>query len=509
MRRGVTLLGIVLLVAGFAAAAAYAGGTGGTTTTDTTTTATTSTTTTPSYSPLGDAPLPPGCVGAGVAAISTGDGAIAVIKLPGAGLGASEYPASNPYLTIDSAAKTGSGCQSENVTLTKISLFGGAVTATRVSGRDGRGRVTNLEVNGSPVTATAGETVAVGGWGLLTLDASNGRLSAPLALRLQYKHNSVAAKTTIFIGFAAMPQQPPLAGATQGSGSGRRGGGGGGHHPKHASTPPVRQPLTWTPRLGISTAHYVFPVDGGASYSDTYGAGRNDIYDGWHHGDDLFAPLGTPLVAVADGTLTLVGWNQLGGWRVWLTDAKGNSFYYAHMAGYSNWIIHHHHVKAGQVLGFLGRTGDAFPTPPHLHFEIHPHQLVKLGYDGAVDPTTYLQSWHVEHLPASKIPPAARLRAPAGTPSEEAAVVWTELLLARHLMPDGEPEVAQTPSLRRPFPGTRDPTFVDARRLASSSRLGSDGPLSSDAWPSLALGVALVALAAAGSFAFLRRRRST
>jgi hypothetical protein len=316
----------------------------------------------------------------------------------------------------------------------------------------------------------------------------------------------VPSGTTIFIGFAATAQprtvttprpKPPI-GPSHNH-----------HHKPHRHKPHVAQPLKWTPKLGIPSSAYVFPVDGGASYGDTYGAGRNDIYDGWHHGDDLFAPLGTPLVAVATGKLTLVGWNELGGWRVWLTDAEGNSFYYAHMAGYSRFVLHHRHVQAGQVIGFLGRTGDAFPTPPHLHFEIHPHQLVRLGYDGAVDPTTYLESWHVVHLPASAIPAAARLTAPAGTPSQEAAVVWGELLEARGLGPDGEPAVAQTPSLRRPFPAAwNTPEFVDARRLASA-RLAGDSPSSSDRlWPSIGLGVALAALAAIGSFAFLRRRRS-
>jgi hypothetical protein len=54
----------------------------------------------------------------------------------------------------------------------------------------------------------------------------------------------------------------------------------------------VAQPLTAVPGLGYKPSHYVFPIDGGASYVDTYGANRNDIYDGWHHGDDLFAPSG-------------------------------------------------------------------------------------------------------------------------------------------------------------------------------------------------------------------------
>jgi len=53
-------------------------------------------------------------------------------------------------------------------------------------------------------------------------------------------------------------------------------------------------------------------------------------------------------------------------------------------------------VRAGDVLGFVGNTGDAQGTPYHLHFEVHPVGLLGLGYDGAVDPTTYLDSW--KHL---------------------------------------------------------------------------------------------------------------
>jgi murein DD-endopeptidase MepM/ murein hydrolase activator NlpD len=509
MRRGVLLFCIVVIGAALAAAVARADGGSGTTTTGTTDTATTETTTTatttteattttsPTYGPLVGARLPKGCVGAGVAAITTSSGGAVALALPHTGLGASEYPGSRPFLTFDSATASGSGCHSAGVRLMNVSLFDGAVTAATVKAWDGKGSATGLEVNGFRVSAQQGQTIAVGAWGLLTLGAASGRLSAPVELRLRYGHDSLPAGTAIFLGFAALGQQPtPHHVVTKPSAHQRH------HHPRHGNGPHVRQPLKWTPKLGIDPSHYVFPVDGGASYIDTYGAGRNDIYDGWHHGDDLFAPLGTPLVAVASGKLTLVGWNELGGWRLWVTDKEGNSFYYAHLSGYSRYILHHRHVQAGQVIGFLGRTGDAFTTPPHLHFEIHPHQLLRLGYDGAVDPTTYLQTWRVVHLPASQIPPAALLHAPAGTPSQEAAVVWGELLRARHLMPDGQPIVARTPSVRRPFPATR---YIDARRLASS-RLGSD-EASASSWPAIALGVALAVLATAGSFAFFRRRR--
>jgi hypothetical protein len=390
------------------------------------------------------------------------------------------------------------------MTLTNVSLFGGAVTAARVTAKRGKGTVTGLEVGGSAVAAKRGQSIGVGGWGLLEVGAENGRLSAPIALRLVRWHDSLPPRTTIFIGFAALRQQPSRGAVTPVVP----------RHTKprkhHHKKPTFYQPLKWTPKLGIKPSHYVFPVDGGASFIDTYGANRNDIYDGWHHGDDLFAPLGTPVVAVTKGALSPIGWNSLGGWRLWLTDKEGNSFYYAHLAGYSRAILHHQYVRAGQVIGFLGRTGDAFTTTPHLHFEIHPHQLVRLGYDGAVDPTTYLQAWRTVHLPASKIPAAARLRAPTGTPSQEAAVVWGELLKARHLMPDGEPAVAIAPSLRRPSPATQETTaFLDARRLASSRLTGDARRAAASPWSSVALGLALASIAAAALFTALRRRRSS
>ena len=80
---------------------------------------------------------------------------------------------------------------------------------------------------------------------------------------------------------------------------------------------------------------------------------------GFHEGSDLFAPDGTPLVAVQSGVLHNVGWNRLGGWRLWLEDAHGNWFYYAHLSAYSPIAKNGAHVNAGDVIGFVGNTGDA------------------------------------------------------------------------------------------------------------------------------------------------------
>src|SRR5207245_3580958 len=96
--------------------------------------------------------------------------------------------------------------------------------------------------------------------------------------------------------------------------------------------PPVAKPPTVTPALGETG--YVFPVYGPSAWGDTFGAPRADVPGGWHHGDDIFAPLGTPLLAVAHGTVFSVGFERLGGWRLWLRDDAGNLFYYAHLSAY-------------------------------------------------------------------------------------------------------------------------------------------------------------------------------
>jgi len=159
-------------------------------------------------------------------------------------------------------------------------------------------------------------------------------------------------------------------------------------------------PQGTTPALGGGP--YVFPVYGPVSFVDTFGAPRADV--SWHHGDDIFAPLGSPVLAVADGTLISIGWNQIGGNRLWLRDRKGNYFYYAHLAAFATTAVDGAAVHAGDVVGFVGNTGDAAGTPFHLHFEIHPVGLLGLGYDGAVDPTTYLQRWqHAGDLGAASL----------------------------------------------------------------------------------------------------------
>lgn len=89
-----------------------------------------------------------------------------------------------------------------------------------------------------------------------------------------------------------------------------------------------------------------------------------------HEGVDIFAPRGTPALAVGPGRVTRTGNNRLGGKVVWVTDSeRGYNYYYAHLD--SQIVTPGMRVNAGDTLGLIGNTGNAITTPPHLHFGIY------------------------------------------------------------------------------------------------------------------------------------------
>jgi murein DD-endopeptidase MepM/ murein hydrolase activator NlpD len=297
-----------------------------------------------------------------------------------------------------------------------LNVFNGEITATSVvaqahataragaaKGDSSGSAITGLVALGQPVS---GGTVQLADWGSLTALAGDGSGSAAkgyhgsitaLEIRLTADHASLPAGTTILVGYAEvaaqaappapppakLPKAPKSAKATTKAGA-----------PEPGTGLPIRQPPQVTPKL--TAGGYVFPVYGPSSFTDTFGGPRSDVSGGWHHGDDIFAPLGAPVLAVASGTVFSVGWNRIGGNRLWVRDGQGNLFYYAHLSAFTPLAINGNRVNAGDVLGFVGNTGDAQGTPTHLHFEIHPVGLIGLGYDGAVNPTTYLLAW--KHL---------------------------------------------------------------------------------------------------------------
>ena len=93
----------------------------------------------------------------------------------------------------------------------------------------------------------------------------------------------------------------------------------------------------------------------------------------WHEGIDLFAPAGTPLLATERGIVTKIGSGRLGGLRLWLRGESGTDWYYAHLSGFAPKLSEGQVVEAGDVLGYVGTTGNAVGTPPHLHMQVHPN----------------------------------------------------------------------------------------------------------------------------------------
>lgn len=131
-----------------------------------------------------------------------------------------------------------------------------------------------------------------------------------------------------------------------------------------------------TLRLAPSLA---FPVQPGTDrdIGSRFGAPR-DAGARSHHGIDIFAERGTPVVAAATGVVNRVNETDIGGKVVWLRDVFGNSLYYAHLD--SQAVSSGMHVEVGDTLGFVGNTGNARTTPPHLHFGVY-----RRG-EGPVDP---------------------------------------------------------------------------------------------------------------------------
>ena len=359
--------------------------------------------------------------------------------------GSFAYPADGTVVNAGSvtsgafASPGTAATSSSSAQVSTISIFGGDVTvgtvvvkarasatSKRSSADSGGSTVTGLVVQGQAVTPGVGTSFPLGDWGsvvtlqqgLTSLDTrrSPGTRAyvTGVQVTLSADHYGYPAGTSVMVGYAeagakAAIAQPPA------SNHDRRSKAAPPKQKKYAkkkavppSVAPEKPNLTVRPpfdvTLRLTAGGYVFPVYGPTSFGDSFGAPRGDIASGWHHGVDIFGQIGEPLLAVSDGTVFSVGWNDIGGYRLWLRDKAGNQFYYAHLSAYSPFAVNGKQVKAGTVLGFMGNTGDAATTPYHLHFEIHPVGLLYLGYDGAVNPYTYLLAWqHLEDVDFAQV----------------------------------------------------------------------------------------------------------
>jgi len=90
-----------------------------------------------------------------------------------------------------------------------------------------------------------------------------------------------------------------------------------------------------------------------------------------HEGQDIFAPQGTPILSATRGLVYNIGENNLGGKTVSIMGAGGRVYYYAHLDSYAPSLKEGDFVTTRTVLGYVGTTGNAQGTPPHLHFGVY------------------------------------------------------------------------------------------------------------------------------------------
>lgn len=119
---------------------------------------------------------------------------------------------------------------------------------------------------------------------------------------------------------------------------------------------------------------------------------KKQIADTWHaprgtgrlhEGQDIFAPKGTPVLSATSGYVYNIGENNLGGQTVSVVGAGGRVYYYAHLDAYAPGLQEGDWVTTRTVLGFVGATGNAQGTPPHLHFGVY-------TMSGAINPLPLL-----------------------------------------------------------------------------------------------------------------------
>lgn len=128
--------------------------------------------------------------------------------------------------------------------------------------------------------------------------------------------------------------------------------------------------VRYTVDLGVRAA-FPFPVAdrGPGSVISRYGAPRDGGRRS-HEGVDVYAPAGTPVLAVSRALVYDVGTSELGGNYVWLQDwTRRREIYYAHLA--ESWVEEGMVVEPGHPIGTVGNTGNASATAPHLHFGVY------------------------------------------------------------------------------------------------------------------------------------------
>ena len=141
--------------------------------------------------------------------------------------------------------------------------------------------------------------------------------------------------------------------------------------------PVLAPPVVRATGSGLATAAapaaggLLIPVQGIAATQllDTFtdARGENRVHDAI----DIMAPAGTPVLAVADGHVEKLFDSERGGLTLYQFNAeRTTAYYYAHLQGYAPGIAEKQAIRRGQVIGYVGSTGNASPDAPHLHFAV-------------------------------------------------------------------------------------------------------------------------------------------
>ena len=141
---------------------------------------------------------------------------------------------------------------------------------------------------------------------------------------------------------------------------------------------------------GLASKKLLFPIQGfdRALLRDTFEQKRGGIK---HEALDIMAPRGTPVLAVDDGRVAKLFRSLHGGITIYQFDpSESHAFYYAHLDGYAPGLADGAPVKRGEVIGYVGSTGNASANAPHLHFAIFRLGTEKKWWKGeAINPFPY------------------------------------------------------------------------------------------------------------------------
>jgi len=167
--------------------------------------------------------------------------------------------------------------------------------------------------------------------------------------------------------------------------------------PAAAATPHVDAPVpTTTPPSSASDAPtgLLLPVQGiqASQLRDTFTDARSE--GRVHDAIDIMADAGTPVLAVADGTVEKLFDSERGGLTIYQFEPSGRwCYYYAHLQRYADGLAEKQLIKRGEVIGYVGSTGNASADAPHLHFEVHVLGPEKQWWKGeSINPYPLLQA---------------------------------------------------------------------------------------------------------------------